>query len=120
MASLTSALQQLRVEHKRAQLEVEKLGQAISVIESLNGSGPSRITNQPKRIMSAASRRKMAAAQKRRWEAVRKGAKPATEAAKTPASAPVKRKISAAGKKRIAAATRLRWAKFREAKKKAA
>jgi hypothetical protein len=49
MASLTNALQQLRAEHRRAQLEVEKLGQAISVIESLNGSGTSRNGNQPKR-----------------------------------------------------------------------
>jgi len=122
MANLENALQQLRAEHKTAQLEVEKLGKAISVIESLNRSGTSRITNQPKRIISAASRRKMAAAQKARWAAVRKGPKPATEVAKTNASAPLKskHKISAAGRKRMAAATRLRWAKFRAAKKKAA
>ena len=122
MANLENALQQLRAEHKTAQLEVEKLGKAISVIESLNRSGTSRITNQPKRIISAASRRNMAAAQKARWAAVRKGPKPATEVAKTNASAPLKskHKISAAGRKRMAAATRLRWAKFRAAKKKAA
>jgi len=122
MANLENALQQLRAERREAQLHVEKLGQAISVIESLNGTGLSRSTNQPKRIISAASRRKMAQAQKARWAAARKGPKPATEVATRTASAPqkVKRKISAAGRKRIVAATRARWAKFREAKKKAA
>jgi hypothetical protein len=121
MANLENALQQLRAEHKRAQLEVEKLGRAISVIESLNGSRTSRNGNQPKRIISAASRRKMALAQRARWAVVRKGPEPATEVAKT-ASAPLKskHKISAAGRRRMAAATRLRWAKFRAAKKKAA
>jgi hypothetical protein len=39
MGSLNGALQQLRAERKQAQLHVEKLDQAISVIESLNGSG---------------------------------------------------------------------------------
>ena len=122
MANLESALQQLRAERREAQLHVQKLDQAISVIESLNGTGTSRSTNQPKRIISAASRRKMALAQRARWAAVRKEPKPETGVAKTTASAPLKHKhkISAAGRKRMAAATRLRWAKFREAKKKAA
>jgi len=117
MANLENALQQLRAEQREAQVHVEKLGQAISMIESLNGSGTSRSTNQPKRIISAASRRKMALAQKARWARAGKGSHPAKEAT---GSTPVKRTISAAGKKRIAAATRLRWAKFRAAKKKAA
>jgi hypothetical protein len=39
MGNLSSALQQLREERKRAQSHVEKLDTAISVIESLNGSG---------------------------------------------------------------------------------
>jgi len=39
MANLENALQELRAEHRTAQLQVEKLDQAISVIESLNGSG---------------------------------------------------------------------------------
>ena len=68
MANLENALQQLRADLREAQLHVEKLDQAISVIESLNGTGPSRNSNQPKRIISAASRRKMAKAQKARWE----------------------------------------------------
>ena len=42
MANLTNALQELREQRKQAQLHVEKLDQAIWVIESLNGSGASR------------------------------------------------------------------------------
>jgi len=117
MASLTNALQQLRATRSRAQSELEKLDQAISVIESLNGSGVSRKANQPKRIISAASRRKMALAQKARWARAGKGSHPEKAVSD---SAPVKRVISAAGRKRIAAATKARWAKFRAAKKKAA
>jgi phage major head subunit gpT-like protein len=76
MATLENALQQLRAERRRAQLEVEKLGQAISAIESLNGSGVSRNGNQPallrvKRTMSASARRRIAAAQKARWAKIR-------------------------------------------------
>ena len=37
MGNLNNALQQLREERKQAQSHVEKLDQAISVIESLNG-----------------------------------------------------------------------------------
>jgi hypothetical protein len=42
MGNLSSALQQLRMERKQAQARVENLDQAISVIESLNGSGAVR------------------------------------------------------------------------------
>ncbi len=116
MASLTSALQELRAERSRAQLHVEKLDQAISVIESLNGSGTSRKTNQPKRIISAASRRKMAQAQKARWMKVRDGSQPV--AAKPNGSVPARRTMSASARRKIAAAQKARWAKFRAAKKK--
>ena|ERR1700733_13711476 len=43
-----NALQQLRAEQRVAQLHAEKLGQAISVIESPSGSGSSHQTSQPK------------------------------------------------------------------------
>lgn len=46
MGNLSIALQQLRAERKQAQLQVEKLDQAISVIESLNGSGRFGKTNR--------------------------------------------------------------------------
>ena len=118
MANLTSALQKLRAEQRDAQLHVEKLGQAISVIESLNGTGVSRKSGRPTRIVSAASRRKMALAQRARWAKVRKGPKPAAGKAKTTGSAPAKRTMSASARKKIAAAQRARWAKVRAGKKK--
>jgi len=107
MVNLGNALQELREERGVTQVRLEKLDQLISAIESLNGTGVSQNTHQPKRKVSAASRRKMALAQRARW-------------AKAKGHAP-KRKgtISAAGKKRIAAAARARWAKFRAAKKAA-
>jgi hypothetical protein len=120
MANLENTLLQLRAEHSRAQLELEKLGQAISAIELLNGSGASRTTNQPKRVISAASRRKMALAQKARWAKVRSGSKPVARAAKTTSAAPVKHRMSASAKRKIAAAQRARWAKIRAKQKKAA
>ena len=120
MANLENALQQLRAEHGRAQLEVEKLGQAISAIESLDGSGASRNGNQPKRIISAASRRKMALAQKARWAKVRKGPEPMLAATKTMGSTAVKRTMSASARRKIATAQKARWAKIRAKQKKAA
>lgn len=123
MANLSNALQELRAERSRAQSQVEKLDQAISVIESLNGTSVSNETsqkeNQTKRVISAASRRKMAAAQKARWSKVKNGSQPAAGAMKTTASAPVKRTMSAASRKRIAAFQRARWAKLKAAQKKA-
>jgi len=118
MGNLTSALQQLRAERKQVQLQVEKLDQAISVIESLNGSGTFRQANQPGRIISAASRRKMARAQRARWAKARKESQP-VEAAKTTDSAPAKRTMSASARRKIAAFQRARWAKLKAGKKAA-
>jgi hypothetical protein len=118
MANLNNALQELRAERGRAQLHVEKLDQAISVIESLNGPGTSRNGNQPTRIITAASRRKMALAQKARWARVGKESKPVVAAADS-----VHKKghtMSASARRRIAAAQRARWAKIRAGQKRAA
>ena len=49
MGNLNNVLQELRAERKQAQVQIEKLDQAISVIESLNGAGTSRQANQPTR-----------------------------------------------------------------------
>jgi hypothetical protein len=81
--NLNSALQELRAEREQAQLHVDKIDQAISVIESLNGSGSSGQANQPTRIVSAASRRKMAQAQKARWARAREESQPAAADIKT-------------------------------------
>ena len=118
MANLENALQQLRAEQREAQLHVEKLGQAISVIESLHGSGSSHQTSQPKRIISAASRRKMALAQKARWARAGKGSHPAKEA--TGSTHGKGHAMSASARRKIAVAQRARWAKIRAGNKKAA
>ena len=118
MANLNNALQELRAERSRAQLHVEKLDQAISVIESLNGSGTSGNATQPKRIISAASRRKMALAQKARWARVGKEIKPVV-VAKTRSSG-AKRTMSVSASRKIATAQKARWAKVRAEQKKAA
>ena len=119
MGNLSSALQELRAERKQAQLQMEKLDQAISVIESLNGSGTLKEANQPTRIISAASRRKMARAQKARWAKVRGTSQPIALAKTTP-PAPLKRTMSAAARKKIAAFQKARWAKLKAQQKKAA
>lgn len=120
MANLINALQELRAERSRAQVQVDKLDQAISVIESLNGSATHK-ASQPARVISAASRWKMALAQKARWDKVRKNSKLVAGAVKTNAAAPAKlHTMSAAARKKIAAAQRARRAKMRAEQKKAA
>ena len=119
MGNLNNALQELRAERKQAQLQVEKLDQAISVIESLNGSGTFPQANQPTRTISAASRRKMALAQQARWAKVRNESQPIA-LAKTTNPAPVKRTMSAAARRKIAAFQKARWAKIKAQQKKAA
>jgi hypothetical protein len=119
MGNLSSALQQLRAERKQAQLQVEKLDQAISVIDSLNGSGTVQQANQPTRVISQASRRKMARAQKARWAKIRQGASQPITMAKTTVPTPVKRTMSAAARRKIAAFQRARWAKVKAGNKAA-
>lgn len=119
MGNLSSALQQLRAERKQAQSHVKKLDQAISVIESLNGSRAVQQANQPTRIISKASRRKMARAQKARWARAREKSQPVVAITKTTVSAPAKRTMSAAARRKIAAFQRARWAKLKTGKKAA-
>ena len=126
MGNLANALQQLRAERREAQLHVEKLDQAISLLTSLNGSGTSRTTNQPTgiisaptRIISAVSRRRMAQAQRARWAKARKESQPVATA-KPSVPAPVKRTMSAAARRKIGAFQRARWAKLKSGQKKAA
>lgn len=122
MSNLDNALRELREKRSHAQVEIEKLDQIISGIESLNGAGAGASTNtvQPKRIISAASRRKMALAQRARWSRLRKKSQPIAVVAKSAGSAPVKRTMSASARRKIAAAQKARWAKIRAQEKKAA
>jgi len=120
MANLDNVLQQLRSEHKQAQIQVEKLKEAISVIEGLstNSSGTSVNGSRPKRIISAVSRRRMAQAHRARWAKVGKGPR-LLSAGKAIGTAP-KRTMSMAARRKIAAAQRARWAKVKAGQKKAA
>jgi hypothetical protein len=120
MLNLDNALRELREKRSQAQVEIDKLDQIISGIESLNGTGTIGKTTKPKRFISAASRRKMALAQKARWASVRKQSQPVAAAIAKTGSAPAKRTMSASARRKIAAAQKARWAKFRAAKKKAA
>jgi len=74
MTTFDNVLQQLRSEHKHAQTAVEKLQQAISAIEGLNGNSAGTTANgtRPKRTMSAAARTRIAQAQKARWAKVKR------------------------------------------------
>ena len=114
MSNLDNALRELREKRSHAQLEIEKLDQIIAGIESLNGAGAaiSGNTAQPKRIISAASRRKMALAQRARFAKARKESQP-TVVAKT-AAAPAKRTMSPSARRKIAAAQKARWAVLRK------
>jgi hypothetical protein len=73
MANLNAALSQLREQKKRTQGEIDRLDQAIRVLESLgkgNGrSGMGLMRARPR--ISAAGRRRIALAQKARWAKVR-------------------------------------------------
>ena len=123
MSNLENALQQLRVEHKQAQQQMEKLQSAISVIEGLverNGSVFTRNRVQPASTVSAAARRRMAQAQRARWARVRRESQPVVGAAKATGWVPAKHTMSASARRKIAAAQRVRWAKWKAQQKKAA
>jgi len=118
MSNLQNALHELREKRRRAQIEIERLDQIISGIESLNGTGVHE-SSRSTRIISAASRRKMALAQKARWASIRKQSQPIL-VGKTTVSAPAKRTMSASARRKIAAAQKARWAKVKAQEKKAA
>ena len=74
MTNITKALSRLREERREAQNQVQKLGEAISVLEKLTRS-PSASNSggqrRAKRVLSAAGRRRISLAQKARWARVR-------------------------------------------------
>jgi hypothetical protein len=119
MSNLENALKELREKRSKAQIEIDKLDQVISGIESLNGTAALHKPTEPIRVISLASRRKMALAQKARWASVRKQSQPAVGSAKTISSAPATRTMSVAARRKIAATQKARWAKIRAAKKAA-
>lgn len=74
MTNLTKALTRLREERREAQHQVQKLGEAIAVLEKLTRSGVGTHSSSSfgaKRVLSAAGRRRISLAQKARWAKVR-------------------------------------------------
>jgi len=74
MTNLAKALTRLREERREAQHQVQKLGEAISVLEKLTRGSGSTIhgsSNHTTRVLSAAGRRRISLAQKARWAKLR-------------------------------------------------
>jgi hypothetical protein len=82
MTNIAKAIDRLREERRDAQNQVQKLGEAISVLEKLT-RGSSGSTNhagagqRTKRVLSAAGRRRISLAQKARWAKIRQSKKAA-------------------------------------------
>jgi hypothetical protein len=75
MTNITKAIDRLREERRDAQNQVQKLGEAISVLEKLTRGAGSTVhagaTHRAKRVLSAAGRRRISLAQKARWAKIR-------------------------------------------------
>ena len=81
MTNIAKALVRLREERREAQNQVQKLGEAISVLEKLTrGMGittSAGSSHRAKRVLSAAGRRRISLAQKARWAKLRQSKKAA-------------------------------------------
>ena len=80
MTNIAKAIVRLREERRDAQIQVQKLGEAISVLEKLTRSGGSTGhvgAARTKRVLSAAGRRRISLAQKARWAKIRQTKKAA-------------------------------------------
>ena len=81
MTNIAKAIDRLREERRDAQNQVEKLGEAISVLEKLTRSSGAALrsgtNHRVKRVLSAAGRRRISLAQKARWAKIRQTKKAA-------------------------------------------
>ncbi|HEY4841105.1 MAG TPA: hypothetical protein VIH78_04020 [Terriglobales bacterium] len=81
MTNIAKAIDRLREERRDAQNQVQKLGEAIAVLEKLSrgtGAAVHAVTApRSKRILSAAGRRRISLAQKARWAKIRQTKKAA-------------------------------------------
>jgi hypothetical protein len=81
MTNIAKALDRLREERREAQHQVQKLGEAITVLEKLTRSSGASLTagstHRAKRVLSAAGRRRISLAQKARWAKLRQTRKAA-------------------------------------------
>jgi hypothetical protein len=74
MVNFGRTLRQLHAERSRAEKEIRRLDEAITVFERLvrtNSRGSAQANSKGARKLSAATRRRMAKAQKARWAKVR-------------------------------------------------
>jgi len=105
MPNFKPILTQLKSAKNRVQQELERLGEAIRVIEGVSGgarqTGPRSVPGRRRRL-SAAARARIAAAQRARWAKAKRTAAPKST-----------RRMSQAARKKIAAAQRARWAKWK-------
>ena len=106
---LTAAILDAAIEGFEAQKR--RIDEQIAQVRQLqNGHQPVATTTsepqkQPRRKMSAATRKRMGEAQSKRWAVAKSGAQTASTSAAKP-----KRKLSAAGRAAIIAALKKRWA----------
>ncbi|HSZ63937.1 MAG TPA: hypothetical protein VK828_19210 [Terriglobales bacterium] len=81
MTNIAKAIDRLREERRDAQNQVQKLGEAIAVLEKLSRSTGATVhtitTHRSKRVLSAAGRRRISLAQKARWAKMRQTKKAA-------------------------------------------
>jgi hypothetical protein len=81
MTNIAKAIDRLREERRDAQNQVQKLGEAISVLERLTRGGGITVqaaaSRRGKRVLSAAGRRRISLAQKARWAKLRQTKKAA-------------------------------------------
>ncbi len=81
MTNIANAIDRLREERRDAQNQVQKLGEAISVLEKLTRGGGSTTQatagRRGRRVLSAAGRRRISLAQKARWAKMRQTKKAA-------------------------------------------
>jgi hypothetical protein len=91
-----------------------RIDDQISELRGMRSGSPAQAASakEPRRKMSAATRRAMAEGQRNRWAAM-KGGSPEAAPTKKP-----KRKLSAAGRANIVAALKKRWAAKKAAAKK--
>jgi hypothetical protein len=74
MTNIAKALARLREDRRDAQKQVDKLAEAISVLEKLTRGRSSSYAGgqgRAKRVLSAAGRRRISLAQKARWAKLR-------------------------------------------------
>jgi hypothetical protein len=80
MTNIAKALVRLREDRRDAQNQVQKLGEAIAVLEKLTRGSTITMNGSPhraKRVLSAAGRRRISLAQKARWAKLRQAKKAA-------------------------------------------